>query len=74
VFWVVDPDTGERVAHGERGQVVMNHISKGMFVPNNLERDSAIRMPGLPGQIGDSVSEVTPVATFEGETVIEGVY
>ena len=74
VFWVVDPDTGERVAHGERGQVVMNHISKGMFIPNNLERDSAIRMPGMPGQIGDSVSEVAPVATFEGEAVIEGVY
>jgi len=54
--------------------VVMNHISKGMFIPNNLERDRAIRMPGLPGQIGDSVSEVAPVATFEGEAVIEGVY
>ncbi len=74
IFWVVDPDTGERVAHGQRGQVVMNHISKGMFIPNNLERDSAIRIPGLPDQVGDSVSEVTPVATFEGEAVIEGVY
>jgi phenylacetate-coenzyme A ligase PaaK-like adenylate-forming protein len=74
VFWVVDPDTGERVGEGQRGQMVMNHISKGMFIPNNLERDSAIRMPGLPGQIGDSVSEVAPVATFEGEAVIEGVY
>jgi phenylacetate-coenzyme A ligase PaaK-like adenylate-forming protein len=74
VFWVVDPDTGERVPHGERGQVVMNHISKGMFIPNNLERDSAIRMPGPDGQVGDSVSDVAPVATFEGEAVIEGVY
>lgn len=74
VFWVVDPDTGEQVAHGQRGQVVMNHISKGMFIPNNLERDSAIRMPGLPGQVGDSLTEVTPVHTFEGEAVIEGVY
>ena len=46
VFWVVDPDTGEPVPYGERGQVAMNHISKGMFIPNNLERDSAIRMPG----------------------------
>lgn len=74
VFWVVDPDTGERVGQGQRGQVVMNHVSKGMFIPNNLERDSAIRMPGLYGQIGDSLSEVAPVATFEGEVVIEGVY
>jgi phenylacetate-coenzyme A ligase PaaK-like adenylate-forming protein len=74
VLWVVDPDTGERVSHGERGQVVMNHISKGMFIPNNLERDSAIRVRGPAGQVGDSISEVAPIATFEGEAVIEGVY
>lgn len=74
VFWVVDPDTGERVDYGQRGQVVMNHISKGMFIPNNLERDLAIRIPGPAGQLGDSVSEVRPVSTFEGEAVIEGVY
>lgn len=52
----------------------MNHISKGMFIPNNLERDTAIRMNGPDNQIGDSVSEVVPVANFEGEPVIEGVY
>ena len=74
VFRVIDPDTGEAVPYGERGQVVMNHISKGMFLPNNLERDTAVRMPGRDGQIGDSVSVVAPVATFEGEAVIEGVY
>jgi hypothetical protein len=74
VFWVVDPDTGDEVSYGQRGQVVMNHISKGMFIPNNLERDSAIRMRGLTGQVGDSVSEVRPVAAFEGEPVVEGVY
>ncbi len=74
VFWVVDPDTGEQVAYGQLGQVVMNHISKGMFIPNNVERDMAIRKPGPAGQVGDSVSEVRPVTTFEGEAVIEGVY
>jgi hypothetical protein len=74
VFSVVDPDTGEQVPHGQRGQVVMHHISKGMFIPNNVERDSAIRQPGPEGQVGDSLSEVQPVATFEGERVIEGVY
>ncbi len=74
VFWVVDPDTGEQVPYGQLGQVVMNHISKGMFVPNNLERDMAIRIPGPAGQFSDSVSAVRPVATFEGEVVIEGVY
>ncbi len=74
VFWVIDPATGEQVPYGQRGQVVMNHISKGMFIPNNLERDEAIRMPGPAGQLSDSVSEVRPVASFEGEAVIEGVY
>ncbi|BBZ42518.1 AMP-binding protein [Mycobacterium conspicuum] len=74
VFWVIDPDTGEPMPYGQRGQVVMNHISKGMFIPNNLERDEAIRMPGPAGQFSDSVSEVRPVASFEGEAVIEGVY
>jgi len=74
VFWVIDPATAAPVDYGERGQVVMNHISKGMFIPNNLERDSAIRMPGPDGQVGDSVAEVAPVATFDGEAVIEGVY
>lgn len=74
VFSVVEPDTGEPVPYGQRGQVVMNHLTKGMFIPNNLERDSAIRIPGPAGQVGDSLSEVRPVATFEGEDVIEGVY
>ncbi|MCV7346521.1 AMP-binding protein [Mycolicibacterium rhodesiae] len=74
VFWVVNADTGEPVGYGERGQVVMNHISKGMFIPNNLERDTAIRLPGPDGHVGDSVAEVAPVATLDGEAVIEGVY
>ena len=74
VFRVIDPHTDEQVPYGERGQVVMNHVSKGMFIPNNLERDTAIRTRGPNGQVGDSVSEVTPVAVFGGEAVVEGVY
>jgi hypothetical protein len=74
VFSVVDSDTGEEVPYGQRGQVMMHHISKGMLIPNNVERDSAIRVRGPDGQVGDSLSEVRPVANFEGEPVIEGVY
>jgi hypothetical protein len=73
-FWVVDPETRHPVPYGERGQVVMHHISKGMFLPNNLERDTALRLVGPVGQVGDSISEVTPVETHDGEAVIEGVY
>jgi phenylacetate-coenzyme A ligase PaaK-like adenylate-forming protein len=73
-FSVVDPDTGRKVAYGERGQVVMNHVSKSFLLPNNLERDLATRIQPLEGMVGDSVADVTPVQQFDHETVIEGVY
>ncbi|WP_434442026.1 phenazine antibiotic biosynthesis protein [Lentzea sp. E54] len=73
-FEVVDPDTRTPVADGERGRVVTHHISKSMLLPNNLERDEAMRMPALPGALGVSVADVTPVAVFEQAQVIEGVY
>jgi phenylacetate-coenzyme A ligase PaaK-like adenylate-forming protein len=73
-FSVVDPDSGRKVAHGERGQVVMNHVSKSFLLPNNLERDVATRIRALEGQVGDSVADVTPVRRFDNEAVIEGVY
>jgi phenylacetate-coenzyme A ligase PaaK-like adenylate-forming protein len=73
-FRVVDPDTGRPVGYGERGQVVMSHVSKGMLLPNNLERDIATRVEPPSGQAGDSVADVSPVASFGGAEVIEGVY
>jgi phenylacetate-coenzyme A ligase PaaK-like adenylate-forming protein len=73
-FSVVEPDSGRTVPYGERGQVVMNHVSKSFLLPNNLERDLATRMAPLEGQAGDSVADVTPVERFDDEAVIEGVY
>lgn len=73
-FTVVDPDSGDLVPYGQRGQVVMNHVSRAMFLPNNLERDTAIRVAAPHGQVGDSVSEVRPVEVFGGQPVTEGVY
>lgn len=73
-FSVVDPDSGRPVDYGQRGQVVMNHISKNMLLPNNLERDMAIRTEPPAVQVGDSVADVSPVAHFGNEAVIEGVY
>jgi acyl-CoA synthetase (AMP-forming)/AMP-acid ligase II len=73
-FSVIDPATGGKVDYGERGQVVMNHVSKSFLLPNNLERDMATRIRPPEGQAGDSVADVAPVEQFEGETVIEGVY
>jgi phenylacetate-coenzyme A ligase PaaK-like adenylate-forming protein len=73
-FSVVDPTTRRNVDYGERGQVVMNHVSRSFLLPNNLERDMATRIRPLEGQVGDSVADVTPVQRFDDESVIEGVY
>ncbi|MCW3065606.1 MAG: phenazine antibiotic biosynthesis protein, partial [Solirubrobacterales bacterium] len=73
-FSVVEADTGRKVPYGERGQVVMNHVSWSFLLPNNLERDMATRVAPPEGQAGDSVADVTPVKRFDDEAVIEGVY
>lgn len=73
-FSVVDPATGQKVPYGERGQVVMNYVCRSMLLPNNLERDLAVRVEPLPGMVGDAVADVHPVQVFEDEAVIEGVY
>jgi phenylacetate-coenzyme A ligase PaaK-like adenylate-forming protein len=73
-FRVVDQETGGPVPYGERGQVVMSHVSKSALLPNNLERDTAIRVEPPAGQVGDSVADVSPVKTFDDGAVIEGVY
>ncbi|MGH3852296.1 MAG: phenazine antibiotic biosynthesis protein [Pseudonocardiaceae bacterium] len=73
-FSVIDPANGRAVDYGERGQVVMHHVSKSFLLPNNLERDLATRIKPMAGQVGDSVADVAPVTQFEGADVIEGVY
>lgn len=73
-FSVVDPDTRNEVAYGERGRVVVHHLSRSFLLPNNLERDLATRIPPLEDGVGDSVADLAPVAHFEDEAVIEGVY
>ncbi|MFF6809140.1 phenazine antibiotic biosynthesis protein [Streptomyces sp. NPDC012403] len=73
-FSVVDPQALDEVAYGERGQVVVNHVSKSFLLPNNLERDLATRFAPPDGGVGDSVADIAPVPTFEEEAVVEGVY
>lgn len=73
-FAVVDPDNHTPVPYGERGQVRMTHLSSGVFIPNNLERDTAIRLPAPPGAPGDALSSPQPLAAFDGEPVVQGVY
>ena len=52
----------------------MNHITKFAFIPNNLERDTAIRVEAEAGHIGDAVADVAPVQSFGGTAITEGVY
>jgi phenylacetate-coenzyme A ligase PaaK-like adenylate-forming protein len=73
-FRVVDPGTGRPVGYGERGQVVMNHVSKNFLLPGNFERDLATRVEPPAAHAGDSVADVSSVASFGGADVIEGVY
>ncbi|MEU4477759.1 hypothetical protein AB0F68_06780 [Micromonospora sp. NPDC023966] len=61
--------------HGQRGQMVVNHVSRSFMLPNNSERDTAIRVePASPGQVGDSFADVQPLPEFGGARVVEGVY
>lgn len=71
---VVDPGTGERVEVGERGRVVVSHVSKSMFVPGNVERDTALRVLPAGDHAGDAVADVAPLLVVGGEAVVEGVY
>ncbi|MET9508569.1 AMP-binding protein [Streptomyces flavidovirens] len=73
-FRVIDPETGQVVPYGERGQVVVNHMSRAALLVNNIERDCATRIAPAAGSIGDSVADVAPAASFGGAAVIEGVY
>lgn len=73
-FSVVSPETGAQVPAGQRGQVVMHHISKAVLLPNNLERDLATSVAAPGGALGVSVADVAPVPAFEDIPVIEGVY
>ncbi|MFD9903750.1 phenazine antibiotic biosynthesis protein [Streptomyces sp. NPDC059063] len=74
VFYrVVDPASGQPVAFGSEGAVVMNYLTKYGLVPNSLERDLATRVPSPTG-VGDSLRNIHPVAEVDGQKMIEGVY
>jgi hypothetical protein len=71
---VVDEDTRESVPVGERGRLLVHHVSPMFFMPNNLERDLATRFAPQENGYGDSIADIGPVEVFDGEKVIEGVY
>lgn len=75
IFEVRDAEIPESVAdYGTRGRVLMHHLTKFAFLPNILERDTAIRLPRADGLVGDAVAIVEPLQEVSGVEVIEGVY
>ncbi|MFD7576622.1 AMP-binding protein [Streptomyces sp. NPDC059810] len=73
-FRVIDLDTGQVVPYGERGQIVVHHMSRSALLVNNVERDYATRIAPVDGGFGDAVADVAPVASFGDKAVVEGVY
>ncbi|WP_370421358.1 hypothetical protein AB8O64_24275 [Streptomyces sp. QH1-20] len=76
---VVDPDDPWReVAVGERGRVRVTTLLEDLFLPNLLERDSAVRTGPHPWFPWDGVTAVRPWTPGAGgedmEGAVEGVY
>ncbi|MGW6918032.1 phenazine biosynthesis protein [Kitasatospora sp. NPDC054939] len=65
---------GEPVAYGERGRVRLHVVTEEMFLPNILERDTAIRVEPVPGGTVDGLAEVGTLGSLDDVKVIEGVY
>ncbi|MFJ7064721.1 phenazine biosynthesis protein [Streptomyces sp. NPDC101115] len=67
-------DEGRPVAYGERGRVRLHLVAEEMFLPNVLERDSAVRIPPRPGSPVDGLADVQTYRAVGDVRVIEGVY
>ncbi|WP_212112454.1 hypothetical protein [Bartonella queenslandensis] len=73
-YEVVDSYTRQLVEYGERGTVIVTHLSPYAFYPRVVERDTAIRLPGVSGYVGDRLADIKPQLISEGRPVIEGIY
>ncbi|MHA6762986.1 hypothetical protein [Streptacidiphilus sp. PAMC 29251] len=72
---VAEPDDWTRdVPYGERGRVVTTTLLADLFIPNLIERDSAVRTPPHPWFPWDGVSGVAPLGALDVADAVEGVY
>ena len=71
VVAVVNAETGRPVGYAERGRVRMHLLFRDMFLPNILERDSAVRVRPGQGDVIDGIADIRPASPDE---IIEGVY
>ncbi len=71
---VVDPENPlQEVGYGKTGRIMITVLNKDYFIPNLLERDEGIRIPGNGLYPWDGVANVKPYKKLE-EQIIEGVY
>lgn len=75
VLRVVDPDDPtQEVPLGQRGRMLVITLLEDLFIPNLLERDSAVRVGPHPWFPWDGVAVVRPYTGGDAETATEGVY
>jgi hypothetical protein len=48
-----EPDIAARVDYGRRGRVLVHRLDEMQFLPNLLERDTAVRIPPEPDAVAD---------------------
>ncbi|CAM03383.1 hypothetical protein A8924_4502 [Saccharopolyspora erythraea NRRL 2338] len=61
VIQVVDAASREPVGYGQRGRVLRHLLTREAFLPNLLGRDTALRVPPLPGDDVDGIASVAAV-------------
>ncbi|MFI7447291.1 hypothetical protein ACIBQX_07300 [Nonomuraea sp. NPDC049714] len=75
VMHVVRPDdVWQEVAVGERGRIRVVTLLEDLFLPNLLERDTAVSAPAHPWFPWPGVSQVGAYESEDAPRVIEGVY
>ena len=66
-------DHTKLVDYGDRGRVKFTLLSRDMFVPNCVERDTAIRVRPTIGFQGDGVAQIEPLPGASADVIV-GVY
>ncbi|MDT0443829.1 class I adenylate-forming enzyme family protein [Streptomyces johnsoniae] len=67
-------EAGDLVPYGARGRVRLHLIAEEMFLPNVLERDSAVRIEPSAGGHVDGLADVQTFRALDDVRIIEGVY
>ncbi|GIH05143.1 phenazine antibiotic biosynthesis protein [Rhizocola hellebori] len=67
-------EDGSTVGYGERGRVRVHLVTEEMFLPNVVERDTAVRVAPTHAGAVDGLAEVRTFKTLGEVQLVEGVY